>query len=190
MRKREHTLLLALARESISSSLGLVSNDAFTLISQDPAPVFMEKRGVFVTLRTLGGEDSHALRGCIGNLYGLSPLHKSIMELAREAAFHDPRFPAVRLDELSNLSIEISVLTKPRKIASFEEIKVGSDGVILTLGYNRAVFLPQVATEQGWGVEEMLENLCMKAGLPPNAWKDPGCELEVFQAEVFSEDTP
>jgi AmmeMemoRadiSam system protein A len=184
----EKTMLLALAREFISSSLGLVSTEVFDSIKKSPSPLYQERRGLFVTLKKRDGENSSSLRGCIGNLFGLSPLAESVADLARESAFHDSRFSPVRLDELVDLIIEISVLTKPKRISSYEEIRIGVDGVILSKSYNRAVFLPQVAPEQGWDTEEMLEHLCMKAGLPPTAWKDSRCELEVFQAEVFSEE--
>lgn len=188
MHTSEQNMLLALARESIESSLGLVSTEVFDSIRKSASLLYQERRGLFVTLKKLEGENSYALRGCIGNLFGLSPLAESVANLAREAAFHDTRFLAVRLDELPDLVIEISVLTKPERISSYEEIRIGLDGVILSKGSKRAVFLPQVATEQGWDIEEMLEHLCMKTGLPPSAWKDSRCELEVFQAEVFSEE--
>lgn len=188
MRTSEQTMLLALAREAIESSLGLVSTEVYDSIKKSDSPLYTEKRGVFVTLKKREGEDSYALRGCIGNLVGVSTLVESVSALARESAFHDPRFSAVRLDELPDIVIEISLLTNPERIPSFEDIRIGIDGVILSKGYNRAVFLPQVAPEQGWDAEEMLEHLCMKAGLSPSAWKDGRCELEVFQAEVFSEE--
>ena len=190
MQVREQTMLLALARESIESSLGLVSTEVFDTIKKSSSPFYQEKRGLFVTLKKREGENSYALRGCIGNLFGLSAVVESVASLAREAAFHDPRFSAVRLDELPDIVIEISVLSTPERIPSYEDIRLGIDGVILSKGYNRAVFLPQVAPEQGWNTTEMLEHLCMKAGLSPSAWNDPACELEVFQAEVFSEEEP
>lgn len=188
MQTPEQSMLLALARESISSSLGLVSTEVFDAISKSSSPVYQGKRGLFVTLKKREGNASYRLRGCIGNIFGLSPLVESVMNLSREAAFHDPRFPPVQLGELPEILIEMSLLSKPKRIASAESIRIGVDGVILSQGYNRAVFLPQVAPEQGWGVEEMMEHLCMKAGLSPSAWKDGRCELEVFQAEVFSEE--
>lgn len=187
MHTSEQNMLLSLARESISSSLGLVSTEVHDSIKKSTSPLYKENRGVFVTLKKREGEDSYSLRGCIGNLIGFSPLAESVADLAREAAFHDPRFSAVRLDELTDLVLEISVLTRPKRISSYKDIRIGIDGVILKIGHNRAVFLPQVAPEQGWDTEQMLENLCMKAGLSPSAWKENRCELEVFQAEVFSE---
>ena len=184
----EQKLLLALAREAIESSLGLVSTEVYDSIKKSTSPLYQEKRGLFVTLKIRDGENSLSLRGCIGNLVGIAPVAESVASLAREAAFHDPRFLPVRLDELSDLVIEISLLTSPKRISSYEQIRIGIDGVILSKEYNRAVFLPQVAPEQGWNREEMLEHLSMKAGLSPSAWMDDRCELEVFQAEVFSED--
>ncbi len=188
MRTTEQSMLLSLARESICSSLGLVSTEVFDSISKSASPIYQQQRGLFVTLKKLDGESSYSLRGCIGNIFGFASLVESVIDLAREAAFHDPRFPPVRLDELPSLVIEISVLSRPRRVDSYEEIRIGTDGVILSKGTNRAVFLPQVAVEQGWDRQEMLEGLCMKAGLSPNAWREGRCVLEVFQAEVFSEE--
>ncbi len=190
MHTSEQNMLLSLARESIASSLGLGSTEVLACIRKSASPIYQERRGLFVTLKKRDGEHSYSLRGCIGNLLGHSPLVESVMDLAREAAFHDPRFPPVSLDELPSVLIEISVLTRPKRIPTYEDIRIGIDGVILSKASSRSVFLPQVAVEQGWGVEEMLEHLCMKAGLSPSAWKDSQCELEVFQAEVFSEEEP
>jgi len=183
-------MLLALAREAIESSLGLVSTEVYDSIKKSTSPFYQEKRGLFVTLKKRDGENSSSLRGCIGNLVGFSSLAESVASLAGEAAFHDPRFTPVRLEEMPSLVIEISALTRPKPISSYEQIRIGIDGVILSKGQNRAVFLPQVASEQGWNTEEMLEHLSMKAGLSPSAWRDNRCALEVFQAEVFSEEEP
>lgn len=188
MHASEQNMLLALAREAISNSLGLVSTEVLDSIRKNASAIYQEKRGLFVTLKKREGENSYSLRGCIGNLLGYSPLVESVMDLAREAAFHDRRFPPVRLDELPDMIIELSLLSKPKRIASAGDIKIGVDGVILSKGDNRAVFLPQVAPEQGWDTEEMLGHLCMKAGLSSSAWKERHIELEVFQAEVFSEE--
>ena len=106
--------------------------------------------------------------------------------MAFAAAFHDRRFRPVTLEELPRLSIEISVLTPVQRVGSPGEIRVGRDGVLLEKDGRQAVFLPQVATEQGWGRDEMLDQLCRKAGLPPGSWRD-GARISVFQAEVFRE---
>jgi uncharacterized protein (TIGR00296 family) len=92
----------------------------------------------------------------------------------------------VTADECRKLTIEISVLTPPAPVAGYEAIRVGTDGVVLQKQGRSAVFLPQVATEQGWNREQMLTQLALKAGLPPNAWRE-GATFLVFQAEVFGE---
>jgi AmmeMemoRadiSam system protein A len=138
-------------------------------------------QGAFVTLKK-GGD----LRGCIGLIIGDRPLAQVVGAMAYAAAFRDPRFEPLGGSELSQIEIELSVLTPPKNIARPDAIVVGRDGVILRKGGRSAVFLPQVATEQGWSRDELLDNLAVKAGLPPNAWRQ-GADLSVFQAEVFSE---
>jgi AmmeMemoRadiSam system protein A len=102
------------------------------------------------------------------------------------AAFNDQRFAPVRLSELNRLEIEVSVLTPMKPITSSEEIVVGRDGIVLSKAGKTAVFLPQVATEKRWNRTEMLDNLCIKAGLATGCWKSKA-HLQIFQAEVFSE---
>jgi AmmeMemoRadiSam system protein A len=138
-------------------------------------------QGAFVTLREGG-----VLRGCIGHIPPDYPLARTVGSMAMEAAFDDPRFKPLQLKELESVDIEISVLTPMKPIGSPEEIVVGRDGVLMTKDGRSAVFLPQVATENKWGREELLENLCRKGGLPPGSWKK-GASLSVFQAEVFDE---
>ena len=143
----------------------------------------MERFGAFVTLRKGG-----SLRGCIGVLYPIADLSGEIARLARDAAFGDPRFQPLQPDELPLCSIEISLLTEPEDIPGPEEFIPGRDGIILTCHDRRAVFLPQVADETGWGREEMLAALSEKAGLQKDAWKEAGARFQTFQAEAFSED--
>jgi AmmeMemoRadiSam system protein A len=190
MNMDEKKLLLALARETLENALGEEGSRQYELANESLSPTLHAKKGAFVTLRKKSPYDGGrlALRGCIGYLTGIKPLWNLVRDLAMEAAFQDPRFPPLQIDELHRLVIEISVLTTPRTIETPEEFVPGRDGIILSLGYNRAVFLPQVATEQGWGREEMLDNLCLKAGLDPSAWRDPDCRFETFRATVFSEE--
>jgi len=181
--------LLNIARETIEGSLSGDNSTTFMRINSDPPEELMGEEGAFVTLKQRGLSPSApgALRGCIGNIIGSGPLYKLVRHLAIESAFHDPRFPPVRLVEMSQLRIEISVLTIPRTISNPNRIVVGRDGVLLTKGIHRAVFLPQVAVEQGWDREEMLNHLAMKAGLYPSAWQQESCRFEIFQAEIFQE---
>jgi len=106
--------------------------------------------------------------------------------MALQSAFEDPRFKPVTLRELPDLDIEISVLTPMKPVSGPGEIVVGRDGVLLRKGGRSAVFLPQVAPEQGWGRDEMLNHLSQKAGLPSGAWRE-GASFETFQAIVFGE---
>lgn len=143
------------------------------------APGLLRRRGAFVTLRA-GGR----LRGCIGTIEGRGPLLHEVAANAAGAAIGDPRFPPVTPDESSNLSIEVSALSPLREVAGPQVIEVGRHGIVLGKSGRQAVFLPQVATEQGWDLPTTLAHLCRKAGLPPDAWRE-GARLRVFEAEVF-----
>ncbi len=144
----------------------------------------LQEEGAFVTLKENG-----QLRGCIGHIFGEGPLYATVRDMAVAAATEDPRFSPVSKDELDAIDIEVSVLSKPVKVSSADGIVLGKHGVIVSKGRaNRGVFLPQVATETGWSKEKFLSELCaQKAGLAPDAWKDPAVTLEVFTADVFGE---
>lgn len=135
--------------------------------------------GAFVTLKRHGD-----LRGCIGSIEPREPLYRAVLENGDNAARHDPRFRPVQASELKDLDVEVSVLTPPRPIAGWEEFRVGEQGIILSKGGRRAVFLPEVAVEQGWTREETLTHLARKAGLPADAWRD-GASLAVFTSTKF-----
>ncbi len=143
-------------------------------------PTLMEPRGAFVTL-----EKNRQLRGCIGFIEAVKPLHETVREMAEAAAFRDPRFPALRQEEWPQIQIEISVLTPLRQIRDVEEIRVGVHGLYVIQGSHRGLLLPQVATDYGWDRETFLAHTCTKAGLPKDAWKDPQTRIYVFGADVF-----
>lgn len=139
--------------------------------------------GCFVTLRKHG-----ELRGCIGEFEPKDPLYRVIQKMAIEAATNDPRFPPVTAKELPEIKIEISVMTPKKKINSWREIELGKHGVVVQKGFRAGTFLPQVASETGWSLEEFLSHLCsQKAGLPADCYKDPSVNLYVFEAQVFEE---
>jgi hypothetical protein len=138
------------------------------------------KRGAFVTLTKHGD-----LRGCIGSMGEDRPLSTVVGSMALQAAFNDTRFNPLTEQELTQVEIEISVLTPFAQVNSADDIVLGRDGVIIRKGDRQAVFLPQVATETGWSKEVFLNQLCYKAGLEAGDWKD--AELFTFQADVFSE---
>ena len=173
--------LLQIARESISEYLDKRKIPDFNITDSD----LMQKKGVFVTLHTREGN----LRGCIGSITSDEPLYSVVSKMAIESAFGDPRFPSVTKQELKDLNIEISILSPLRRINDINEIKLGTHGVLIKRGFNSGVFLPQVAKETGWSLEEFLSNLCAhKAGLSADAWKDKKTEIYIFEVEIISEE--
>jgi MEMO1 family protein len=177
LQSADKKVLLKMARQSLQRFL---TTETIPL-ARDLPPRLQFPQGVFVTLKQHG-----ELRGCIGRLVGDFPLGLTTSWMAVQAAEYDSRFSPVSLKELGGLEIEISVMTPMKPISKPSEIVIGRDGVVIQKSGRSAVFLPQVATEQGWGLSEMLDNLCLKAGLPRDAWKG-GAQFRVFQAEVFSE---
>jgi AmmeMemoRadiSam system protein A len=172
--------LLALARGSLETKF---RGDPPPRLASDRAEAFGEPRGLFVTLNRHG-----KLRGCIGTLSPEGDLTRVVAEFARRAAFEDPRFPPLSAGELSECHIEISVLTAPRPLETPDEIVIGRDGLIVEGRGSRGLLLPQVATEWGFAPTRFLQETCRKAGLPPEAWRDPGVRVWKFQAEVFGEE--
>lgn len=136
--------------------------------------------GSFVTLT-----EHNALRGCIGTIIAHEPLYLNVWNMARSAAFNDPRFPPVRASEWPAIKMEISVLDQPTRCPDPAQIVIGRDGLILTYMGHSGVFLPQVPVEQGWDLDQYLNNLCLKAGVPQGSWSKPGAEIFWYQALVF-----
>jgi hypothetical protein len=170
--------LLSLARNAIADHINGGSGAAALPVG----PALERKTGAFVTLK-LDGE----LRGCIGHMKADQPLNQIVREMALAAAFSDPRFPPLTLDELDRSKLEISVLSPLHRITDIGEIRVGTDGLMLYQGGAQGVLLPQVPVEEGWNRDQYLQNLCSKAGLMPGCWK-ASAVLYTFTAEVFGED--
>ncbi len=142
-----------------------------------------QEAGVFVTLRERG-----ELRGCIGSIVGVEPLWQGVAANVLRAAFEDPRFAPLAARELDAVDIEISVMTPLRPARDWRSIRLRTDGVVIRDGGAQAVFLPQVAAETGWGLEEFLGQLCLKAGLPRDTFRTSRTmQFFVFQAQVFGE---
>jgi len=139
-----------------------------------------ERCGAFVSLHTHG-----QLRGCIGQIHAHQPLYQVVEGMALAAAFEDPRFPPLSPQELSDLDLEISVLTPLQKIKDIPEIEVGKHGLYIKKGFHSGLLLPQVAVEHNWDRITFLEETCRKAGLPRNAWKEKDAEIYIFSAEIF-----
>lgn len=182
MDNADKKFLLELARESIKTYFSGKKP------SMEKVKHLSDKQGVFVTLHK-----NNDLRGCIGFPMPVHSLNTAIVEAARSAAFHDPRFPPVTEDELKDIEIEISVLTIPKEIkighsAEYKDkIKIGEDGLVLEGAMGSGLLLPQVATENNFNVEAFLNCLCQKAGMGFNCWKDTGNKISKFQAIIFNE---
>ena len=146
------------------------------------SPRLQAPSGAFVTLKKHGD-----LRGCIGYIQPRKPLYQAVLENGVNAAVNDRRFRPVTPQELEQLEVEVSVLTKPRPIATADEFRVGEHGIILSKDGRRAVFLPEVATEQGWDRRQTLSHLAHKARLPEDAWRE-GASFEVFSSIKISAD--
>lgn len=173
--------LLKLARSVIGHRLRFNKNPTVEELDFELTPGMRRQMGAFVSLYKQG-----RLRGCIGEIIARRPLYQAVIEQAGNAAFRDPRFPPLKSEELDRTDIEISALLPTEPVESWKDIVVGRDGIILEHESGRSsVFLPHVAVEQGWNLEETLRNLAMKVGLPPEAWRQS--RFKVFQAVVFGE---
>ena len=171
--------MLKLARDTITYYLETGKMSAV----KENDPLLNEEMGAFVTLHKNG-----RLRGCIGNMIGRGPFYLTVRDMAVAAAVNDSRFRKVTLEEMKEIDIEISALTPLVKIEDPETIEPGKHGVLVRNAMTSGVYLPQVATEQGWDREQFMNSLCgQKAGMAPDAWKKGECEIFTFTAEVFEE---
>ncbi len=176
----DRAVLLRLARSAVAAAVRGLPGPALP----DPLGERLgARRGAFVTLKSPDGN----LRGCIGVIEARSSLAEAVVANARAAALEDPRFRPVAEGELSGLQIEVSALTPLRRASGLAEIEVGRHGILLVKGRRRAVFLPQVAPEQGWDLPTTLDHLARKAGLAAGDWRNE-TELHIFEADVLSEE--
>ena len=169
--------LLELAREAIISAVRAEKLP----VREVTAAQLLGQQGCFVTIKRNG-----ALRGCLGNFNSDKPLYLLVQEMAVSAATRDPRFYPMKVEDLLDFDLEISVLSPLNKISSPEEVVVGTHGLYLEKNFSRGVLLPQVAVEQGWSRETFLNQTALKAGLKKEDWKE-GADIYVFTAQVFSE---
>lgn len=175
----ERASLLELARAAVRRSLeGLRPPDIPEVLAR-----FTEPQAAFVTIRH---RVTGALRGCRGECPGRRPLPDCVRRVAVSAALDDPRFPPVTLDEISDLTFEISALGPMRPITP-DQVRVGVHGLLVASRRGVGLLLPQVPLEQGWGKSEYLDGVCVKAGLPPGSHEDEDVTLSAFEAEVWSD---
>lgn len=191
----EGAVAIRIARHALEDALGPHprSGSGAVLDRESLPPIFAELRGVFVTLKRYPDD---ALRGCIGYPLPVLSLRSAIARSAVAAAVEDYRFRPVRAAELPRIAIEVSVLTLPVPLQftnpeeAIRGVTVGRDGLIVEGLGSSGLLLPQVAPEQGWSAEELLDGTCEKAGLPPRAWRDPRVKVRRFEAEIFRELSP
>jgi AmmeMemoRadiSam system protein A len=172
--------LLAIARAAIARRLNLPVDAP----PPRPTSALCEGRGAFVTLRQREGGE---LRGCVGFVEPRYPLHEAVGRAAELAAFEDSRFDPVRSEELAGLTLDVSVLSPLEPIAA-DSVEVGRHGLMIRHAGRSGLLLPPVPLQFGWDRETFLEHTCRKAGLPKDAWKQPGAELLAFTAELVEED--
>lgn len=179
MTDEQKQLLLKAAKDNVAAAI----KGTRVAMPQTSDPALLAHCGCFVTLKN--GEE---LRGCIGNFTSDKPLIELVGEMAVASATQDSRFfhDPITAKELDELAVEISVLSPLKKTADPLSLRLGVDGIYIQRGRNAGVFLPQVATETGWTKEQFLSYCCShKAGLMPDAWKDPKTEVYLFTADVF-----
>ena len=178
LNKEQKKILSFIAKDAIDNFIKDHSRKEYSI--QDKR--LLAKGGAFVTIH-----QKNKLRGCIGQIFPANyPLWMVIRDMAIEAAFNDPRFNPLSKKEFEEIEIEISVLSIPEKISDWRKIELGKHGVIVRRGNNCGVFLPQVAVETGWGLEEFLSQLCSgKACLNQDCYLDPKTEISIFTADIF-----
>ncbi len=173
----EKAYLKDVARRSIQAAL---AGERDWSPPNPPTRRLSKRFGAFVTLSEQG-----QLRGCIGHLAPDGPLHRTISAMARAAAFEDPRFAPLTEAEFEGIEVEISILGPITRCPDPELVEVGRHGLIMRRGMRQGLLLPQVPVEWGWDRETFLAQTCCKAGLPPDAWRQPDTEIYWFEAEVF-----
>jgi len=166
--------LLELAKDTIT---GYVTNGKVPELEINN-PKLKADGAVFVTIKMNG-----LLRGCIGHIQPVIPLYQSVIRNAVAACSSDPRFPPMKEEDLKHMDVEISILSPLRPLKDVKNIQLGKHGLFIVKGMQSGLLLPQVATELGWNRDTFLEQVCAKAGLPKDAWKD--AELYAFTAEII-----
>jgi AmmeMemoRadiSam system protein A len=174
--EEEKDQLLGLARRALEEAVRFRRMPELA----EPAGALRTPCGAFVTLEKQG-----RLRGCIGQIEAARPLYLTVQDCARAAALDDPRFDPVSPSELPSLRLEISILSPLADIVP-EEVEVGRHGLLISRGAQRGLLLPQVAVEWNWDRRQFLEETCLKAGLPPDAWQHRA-RIQAFTAQVLKE---
>lgn len=185
----EGKTLVRITRDRIRSHL-----QGKAYVPEEAGPFLRDKSGVFVTLNTYPDKN---LRGCIGFPEPVYPLIDALLDAAIASATNDPRFYPVKLKEIDNIVIEVTVLSSPELITGvsgrgyLDAVEIGRDGLIVEKGFYKGLLLPQVPIEWNWKKEEFLSHTCIKAGLPPDSWlNDDDIKIYRFSGQIFSEREP
>lgn len=176
--EEDRKLLLQISRDAIVAH---VTGTATSPV--EPSDVLARPGGVFVSIHRSG-----ELRGCIGHIEANEPLGVVVPRCAVAACSRDPRFPPVTPAELPQIDLELSLLGPLEHIAGPDQIEIGRHGLVVEREWHRGLLLPQVATDWVWDAPTFLAQTCVKAGLPPDAWRH-GATLWRFDAEVFGENS-
>lgn len=187
-------LIIQFARDNIEYYL---MNDKRIPVPDDIKKRFAENYGAFITLNVMK-VNGNPLRGCIGYIESIYPLYEVVHKVSVSSATEDPRFPSVSIEEMDQITLEISILTPPKLIDVDDpkdylgKIVIGRDGLIAEKGMRRGLLLPQVPVDHGrnWDVETFLSHTCQKAWLSPEAWKEKSTKIYSFQAVLFEEEEP
>jgi hypothetical protein len=190
----EGSMLIDFTRENIEFFL---KNDRRIPVPDEIKQKFADNYGAFVTLNKFN-VSGNPLRGCIGYIEPTYSLYDVIHKVSISSAIEDPRFPSVKLKEMDDIIIELSILTPPKQIEVndpkeyLEKIVIGRDGLIAERGMRRGLLLPQVPVDhdRNWDVPTFLSHTCQKAWLPEDAWEDLDTKIYSFQAILFEEKTP
>ncbi len=185
-------LLVRIARRSVEYYM-----DHGRLMEPPSVDEVLKRPGAaFVTIEKEGARRGEKeLRGCIGTISPVHPLVETVIRVAVDATFSDPRFPPMRRSELGEVVFEVSVLSRlkplPRRprdrVAS---IRIGRDGLVVIKGAYQGLLLPQVPLDYGWNELDFLGYACVKAGLRPDCWFDPETLVYRFTVASWRESRP
>ena len=179
LNSREKGALMNIAKHSVETA---VREGKLYQCSPQGMEALAQERAAFVTLKKKG-----ELRGCIGNIAPRKPLCHMVRDVAALSALRDTRFQPVSVAELNDLEYEISVLSPLRRVTDWKQISVGRDGLVVRKGETEGLLLPQVATEFRWDRTTLLNETCLKAGLPARCWQDEDTDVFQFTAVVFGQ---
>lgn len=192
--REDGKLLIKFARVNIRNYL---KNDTRMVVPEKLKEKFGDKYGAFITLNKVG-KSGNPLRGCIGHIEPKFPLYETVHKVSVSAATEDPRFPPVSLEELDEITLEVSILTPPELMEfnnpedCIDQIEIGKHGLIIERGMRRGLLLPQVPVDHGrdWDEKTFLEHTCRKAYLPKNSWQENNTKIYKFSAILFEETEP